>query len=452
MNWGYSPRSSRGRVRGVDRHFDGGYSRTGGGDMDDLDLARRTQRGGGSRFVDKFDSGAGEWRVQGPGKRQRQNTGGDFDSKASALDEFKVLSVDEKLNFMMTKLFKLDVVSENLERVEVTVRENANDIKEMQSDLRDYECRLKTIEYRALDQEARGRRQNLIFWGFDESEGEDCESIVIKCAREQLDIGEEIVIQRAHRVGRPRGVGFKSSKPRPLIACFRDFKDADMIISKAIKLRGSSMGVSRDYPQEINAARKYLWPEYKRLKKDNENVSIRFPAKLCVNHVIVDDCFPNWDHFLRRKYSEPDTYDSNKNAYDSRQKGSVSAENSRRSLFSASGTSVKDRDIGVTQDKSNANSDVTQIEIPTTRNGLAATGVCDNVDESSIDVSSEKFVKSASTSENTGERVDNTECKSNNSKSKNSEAGNHGDGDLSDETHLNKTDADRDKTDGKIKK
>jgi hypothetical protein len=202
-----------------------------------------------------------------------------------------------------------------LEEVEGTLLNNRDDIREIQTDLKEFDCRMKTLEYRALDQEARGRRQNVIFWGVDEREREDCDSLVMHFLRKDLVIDssaiDDIVIQRAHRIGRPRDnsmSGKARAKPRPLIACFRDYKAVEMVMSAAHKLRGSPRGVSRDYPQEINAARKYLWPKYKRLKNNNENVAIRYPAKLTVNNVIVDDCFPNWDHFLRRKYTEGDAY------------------------------------------------------------------------------------------------------------------------------------------------
>jgi hypothetical protein len=99
----------RGRARGFSPRF-GGPARKGQFD--------NRERSGGptanaGRHVRDMDRGTtrtddmDEWRTVA-NKRQRQNTGGEFldaDTSISALDDFRTLSVDEKLNLMMTKLF-----------------------------------------------------------------------------------------------------------------------------------------------------------------------------------------------------------------------------------------------------------------------------------------------------------------------------------------------------------
>ena len=105
--------------------------------------------------------------------------------------------------------------------------------------------RLKLLEYKSIDTEARSRRHNLIFRGQPEVVGDDdCEAIIVTFLRRLLDI-EGVYIQRAHRIGNPfnRRSGQyapRRTDPRPIIACFRDYKDIERLLSNAYKLRDTN--------------------------------------------------------------------------------------------------------------------------------------------------------------------------------------------------------------------
>ena len=66
-------------------------------------------------------------------------------------------------------------------------------------------------------------------------------------------------------------------------------------------LRGTSFGISRDYPREISDARKQLWPEFKaaRDKYGAQNVKLVFPAALMIRGETVNNFFPDWHSTLR---------------------------------------------------------------------------------------------------------------------------------------------------------
>ena len=165
---------------------------------------------------------------------------------------------------------------------------------------------MKSLEFRNIDQEARSRRNNLLFWKIPEVPNENSEWLVQEVIYDDLEFGEdmEFVIQRVHRYGKKaRG------KTRPLIVCFRDYRDVEDIIGSAVKLKGSWKGISRDYPNELNEARRALWPKYKELRRKygEGNVKFLFPAKISVNSTIVEDAFPNWRHIIAtydRKYNK----------------------------------------------------------------------------------------------------------------------------------------------------
>ena len=83
-------------------------------------------------------------------------------------------------------------------------------------------------------------------------------------------------------------------KARPLMACFRDYPDIELIPSNVTKLAGTNFGINRDYPQEIVNVRKILSKRKKELKIQNpsSDISIRYPAKLVMDKQVVTDMFP----------------------------------------------------------------------------------------------------------------------------------------------------------------
>ena len=71
---------------------------------------------------------------------------------------------------------------------------------------------------------------------------------------------------------------------------------------------GTRFRVDRDYPKEINNARRLLWNRYKEpreTKRRKDTVSLQFPAKLAVNGRIVEDAFPAWNDALKKVRVEP---------------------------------------------------------------------------------------------------------------------------------------------------
>ena len=76
----------------------------------------------------------------------------------------------------------------------------------------------------------------------------------------------------------------------------------ELVISNAVKLKGTRFGINRDYPQEIIGARKPLYKEKKELrsKNPNSNISIRYPAKLVMDGQVIRDMFPDWARVMKQ--------------------------------------------------------------------------------------------------------------------------------------------------------
>ena len=162
-------------------------------------------------------------------------------------------------------------------------------VAEIETVLRSHSERLKLLEYRSLDIEARSRRRNLLFNGVPENKFENCFTEARIFIRDRLRIDQDMYLERAHRLGR-----FDPSKTRPIIVAFRDYCDTELILQEASNLRGTELGVSRDYPNEISKARQSLWAQFKATREKNprKKVTLGYPECIIVNGVTTVDLFP----------------------------------------------------------------------------------------------------------------------------------------------------------------
>ena len=253
-------------------------------------------------------------------KRMRRSTGGGHDQPGQFVnpepsvgdqgakyeimsrDNFRNLTTDEKLVTMFDAITNIGSLGSRVQKVEsrVTILESNN---------ASHDARLRLLEYKSIDMEARSRRHNLIFRGHPENvENDDCEQIIRNFLGRNLELNPNLYIQRAHRIGslnrvrRSHGHGGKiTTQPRPIIVNFRDYEDVELILANAKKLKNTNFGINRDYPKEIISARSTLWPTFKKARADNPNgsVYIGYPAKLIVNGRVLADQFPEWRKVLK---------------------------------------------------------------------------------------------------------------------------------------------------------
>ena len=148
---------------------------------------------------------------------------------------------------------------------------------------------MKESKRRLIDQEARGRRNNLILFGIQEKEGgeEDCVSRVADLLKEVGGL-TNVTIQRCHRLGRKKE---GQTRARPIIFNVMDFNDKVRIL-RIKKHMPRGVGVAEDFPWEIRKAREILIPELKREKDKGEMVYLAYPAKLIIDGRIVKEVDP----------------------------------------------------------------------------------------------------------------------------------------------------------------
>ena len=232
----------------------------------------------------------GERKKQDKGKTQEKDKTEDTQSVLN-----KILKAVEPIESMNEKLDKL---SKDFENLKSTVNEHDSEIVKIKTDLKTQSIRSEKCETRinkienettVLEQnlmtenkklkkdmvklEEYSRRNNLLFHGLEEREGEDCKQSVQLLLAQQLDFKEaayDMIISKAHRVGP------KSKKgSRPIVAQFILSTDVSDILRRRQELTRGDAGVyvkqkvfiTRDFPEEILRAQRQLRPVLKVAKK-----------------------------------------------------------------------------------------------------------------------------------------------------------------------------------------
>lgn len=251
---------------------------------------------GNSEMADNlFDS---QWSEVITRKRARMNTGGksgecDQFMQNVNCEEYESLSVGDKLSVLYSRM---DSRMNSIEKKVDDCLSLHKRVYSLENCMSNHELRLKLLEYKSIDLEARSRRNNLIIGGISEQKDENCFTRVAEFLKNNLQIDPCPPIPRVHRLGK-----FKAGSTRPMIVYFLDFRDTELVLANANKLKNTNFNINRDFPKEIVNARKSLWPEYKKLRGLNPDskVSIVYPAKLVVDGRVVADVFPYWNSIIQ---------------------------------------------------------------------------------------------------------------------------------------------------------
>ena len=123
-----------------------------------------------------------------------------------------------------------------------------------------------------LDLRYKSMNNNLVLYGVTDApkgEQESCETIVCNIIRTNLEIEEEIQLERAHRLGRKH-----DQRPRPIVAKFNRYPQRELVRKTASKLKGTSISLGEQFPKEIQERRKQLLPILRREKERGKRVAL----------------------------------------------------------------------------------------------------------------------------------------------------------------------------------
>ena len=207
--------------------------------------------------------------------------------------------MEERLDEIREKMFEQRQEVEELRREVGEMREEVKEVSVLREEVREMKKRcdrdgekrmqeVKEIRRKAIDQEARSRRENLLFFNVAEEHNEVCNHKLRGIIKNSMGIARDIPIERCHRLG-PHREG--NSKPRPIIARFLRYTDKSEILAQRRRLQ-RPMGVSEDLPLPTRKARQSLGQEVKDARDSGKRASIAYPARLIIDGQLVREVDP----------------------------------------------------------------------------------------------------------------------------------------------------------------
>lgn len=102
--------------------------------------------------------------ILNPNRVQKQRfTGGIFnDQVVQSKSEFKAMDMDEKL---VTLFKRLNCTNSNTDNLSVRMTSMEGNMQNLSTEHAKFYKRIRTLEYKSIDAEARSRRNNLVFRG-----------------------------------------------------------------------------------------------------------------------------------------------------------------------------------------------------------------------------------------------------------------------------------------------
>ena len=191
---------------------------------------------------------------------------------------------------------KMTNVGGEIKDMKNTMKEQMSMFEELKKENKELKETVANLERKVDDLEGRNRRNNLIFHGVPQPQGPretwaECEESLKKTLKDELGMEdvEDVEIERAHRL-RGGGAGGGQS-PRPVIACFRSFKDKEQILAgrRSLKEKRSSLYISEDFSPMVRERRRKLQPFLREAKTAGKKAFLRFDT------LVVDGKTHVWD-------------------------------------------------------------------------------------------------------------------------------------------------------------
>ncbi|KAK3093596.1 hypothetical protein FSP39_017876 [Pinctada imbricata] len=185
----------------------------------------------------------------------------DIETKSTDLEN-SVQFLSNTLDENRDKLNDLKDVR-SLKSVKVDITRHENNMEYINRALDNMRRKNKELEENITDLRWRSMKNNLIFNGLPENRQENVVEHLRYFLDRQLGITKSISFGNVHRFGRAmRG------RPRPIVARFLFQDERELVLSNARMLRGTDFGIREQYPREIEEKRKQLYPIERDFRRD----------------------------------------------------------------------------------------------------------------------------------------------------------------------------------------
>ena len=194
----------------------------------------------------------------------------------------------------ITEKFKKEIkreIKESMESAELVkkVEINRKEINEQHSISKVMQRKCRETNERLQKLESYTMRENLVFSGIPEQEGETEDAIrksICDVFRTKMNItnADQIRISRCHRLNRtiPSNKTGDSVRPRDIIVRFQYYPDRMSVLHSGKMLKGSGIYVNEHFPREIEQKRRILLPIIKYAKQQKKK------AILIQDKLIID--------------------------------------------------------------------------------------------------------------------------------------------------------------------
>ena len=202
--------------------------------------------------------------------------------------EVNMQEVQRMFTAMMAKLEKLDNIEADMKEIKHSLEFAHQEIADLRKENEANKAKQErdraridkleednaTLRTKMVDLQARSMRDNLLFFNIPEREQENTTEIIHELLESKMGIDDarsRIKIDRSHRIGKKRE---RNRKPRPIVVKFNYHQDREHVRLNAKKFKGTNIGVSEQFPEEIESVRKTLYPEFKRAKAEGKRARI----------------------------------------------------------------------------------------------------------------------------------------------------------------------------------
>lgn len=240
---------------------------------------------------DLRSSGESGWKTKTT-KRKRGNNG------SVDIDTFGNMGTDDKLKVLFEKISNVENCQKQISDMSTGLQNTTTRVCNLESRVQTNTDTLIKLTYKFLQLDTRNRNRNLIVYGLTDDE-QNVYDQVSDFLYDYLDVdSNDVEIESATKFGQRRDHNYRPRR-RATVVTFRYSDHVDLCLRKAYKLAGSAYAIDRDYPLEIQQARKRIWPEYKRLRHEHRSaVKMVFPAAIKIGQNTVRDEFPEWDRLI----------------------------------------------------------------------------------------------------------------------------------------------------------
>ncbi|XP_065642163.1 uncharacterized protein LOC136073843 [Hydra vulgaris] len=208
------------------------------------------------------------------------------EQKKSILKETERLLKDQEKNFTDIVSANLKILTNRLDKIEKEVDVNKSKVLSIENDLRDFKESLNFQETTIMEKKNKItkryekeinnlNKKTLRLDGIFEKPNEnwnECENAVKEMFKKQQKISNEIIIERAHRIGQPK----EDKKPRTIVLKLLNFQDKTKILNATKNLRGTGIYVNEDFAKETMESRRMLWEEVKKLRLEGKYAVIKY--------------------------------------------------------------------------------------------------------------------------------------------------------------------------------